>query len=150
MPDTRLRIAVREFSDFENALAEQMALFCEGHPEVEFEAVPLDLHMLHAELFEKSGLRSGAWDIGYVSTDWLTEAVDEGVLEELTPWVSATLENRVTEYVGHLHEHFADPVRMRNAHYLLPEKPDYSAEIYPETLRDYSYPDGLVWNPAYK
>ncbi|HEU4982829.1 MAG TPA: L-fuconate dehydratase [Acidobacteriaceae bacterium] len=64
--------------------------------------------------------------------------------------VSATLENRVTEYVGHLHEHFADPVRIRNAHYLLPEKPGYSAEIFPETLRDYSYPDGLVWNPAYK
>lgn len=64
--------------------------------------------------------------------------------------VSATLENRVTEYVDHLHEHFVDPVRMRNAHYLLPEKPGYSAEIYPETLRDYSYPDGLVWNPAYK
>jgi L-fuconate dehydratase len=64
--------------------------------------------------------------------------------------VSATLENRVTEYVGHLHEHFADPVKIRNAHYLLPEKPGYSAEIFPETLRDYSYPDGLVWNPAYK
>ena len=64
--------------------------------------------------------------------------------------VSATLENRVTEYVGHLHEHFADPVRIRDAHYLLPEQPGYSAEIFPETLRDYSYPDGLVWNPAYK
>ncbi|HEU4982830.1 MAG TPA: extracellular solute-binding protein [Acidobacteriaceae bacterium] len=87
MPDTRLRIAVREFSDFENALAEQIALFREGHPEVEFEAVPLDLHALHAELFEKDGLRSGAWDIGYISTDWLTEAVDEGVLEELNPYL---------------------------------------------------------------
>lgn len=62
--------------------------------------------------------------------------------------VSATMENRVTEYVDHLHEHFADPVRIRNAHYLLPEKPGYSAEIYPETLRDYSYPDGLVWRSA--
>lgn len=59
--------------------------------------------------------------------------------------VSATMDNRVTEYVDHLHEHFADPVRVRNAHYLLPEKPGYSAEIYPETLRDYSYPDGSIW-----
>jgi L-fuconate dehydratase len=63
---------------------------------------------------------------------------------------STTLENRVTEYVDHLHEHFTDPVRIRNAHYLLPEKPGYSAEIYPETLRDYSYPEGLVWNHALK
>lgn len=85
MPDIRLRIAVREFSDFENALADQIALYRKAHPEVEFEAVPLDLHALHGELFEKNGLRSGAWDIGYLSTDWLAEAVDEGALEELTP-----------------------------------------------------------------
>jgi L-fuconate dehydratase len=62
--------------------------------------------------------------------------------------VSATLEDRVTEYVEHLHEHFTDPVRIRNAHYVLPEKPGYSAEIYPDTLRDYSYPDGCVWRNA--
>jgi L-fuconate dehydratase len=62
--------------------------------------------------------------------------------------VSATLENRVTEFVDHLHEHFVDPVRISNAHYLLPEKPGYSIEIYPETLRDYSYPDGRVWRNA--
>lgn len=64
--------------------------------------------------------------------------------------VSTTLENRVTEYVDHLHEHFTDPVRIRNAHYVLPEKPGYSAEIFPETLRDYRYPDGPVWSPAQK
>ena len=62
--------------------------------------------------------------------------------------VSTTLENRVTEYVDHLHEHFTDPVRIRNAHYVLPEKPGYSAEIYSDTLRDYSYPDGCVWRNA--
>jgi L-fuconate dehydratase len=61
---------------------------------------------------------------------------------------SATMEDRVTEYVGHLHEHFADPVRIRNAYYVLPEKPGYSAEIFPETLRDYSYPDGAAWRNA--
>lgn len=59
--------------------------------------------------------------------------------------VSASLENRVIEFVDHLHEHFVDPVRIRNGHYLLPEKPGYSIEIYPETLKDYSYPDGKVW-----
>ncbi len=59
--------------------------------------------------------------------------------------VSATLENRVVEFVDHLHEHFVDPVRVRNGHYLLPEQPGYSIEIFPETLRDYSYPDGRIW-----
>jgi L-fuconate dehydratase len=59
--------------------------------------------------------------------------------------VSGLLENRVTEYVDHLHEHFVDPVRIRNAHYLLPTQPGYSAEMYPQTLKDYSFPDGKVW-----
>jgi len=82
-----LRIAVREYADFENALAEEIALYRKSHPEVEFEAVQLDLHRLRAELFEKEGLRSGLWDIGYLVTDWLAEAVEEKVVEDLTPYL---------------------------------------------------------------
>lgn len=59
--------------------------------------------------------------------------------------VSATLENRVTEYVDHLHEHFVHPVRIHNAHYMLPTQPGYSAEMFPSTLHEYSFPDGPVW-----
>jgi len=59
--------------------------------------------------------------------------------------VSASLEDRVTEFVDHLHEHFLDPVRIRNAHYVLPSQPGYSAEMYPQTLKDYHFPDGKVW-----
>ncbi|MDQ1694496.1 MAG: L-fuconate dehydratase [Acidobacteriaceae bacterium] len=59
--------------------------------------------------------------------------------------ISGKLENRVTEYVDHLHEHFVDPVRIRNAHYVLPSQPGYSAEIYAQTLADYQFPDGKVW-----
>jgi L-fuconate dehydratase len=59
--------------------------------------------------------------------------------------VSGTLENRVVEFVDHLHEHFVDPVRIRRGRYLLPTQPGYSIEIFPETLRDFSYPDGRVW-----
>jgi L-fuconate dehydratase len=58
---------------------------------------------------------------------------------------SATLENRVTEFVDHLHEHFVDPVRMRRGRYLLPQQPGYSSEIRPETLEMYAYPDGPAW-----
>jgi L-fuconate dehydratase len=59
--------------------------------------------------------------------------------------VSTSLENRVTEFVDHLHEHFLDPVRIRDGHYLLPEKPGYSIEIFPESLKEFSYPDGRAW-----
>jgi L-fuconate dehydratase len=59
--------------------------------------------------------------------------------------VSTTLENRVTEFVDHLHEHFVDPVRIKDGRYLLPAQPGYSIEIFPETLRDYSYPNGKIW-----
>ena len=58
---------------------------------------------------------------------------------------SATLEDRVTEFVDHLHEHFADPVRMRRGRYLLPERPGYSTEIWPQSLQEFSFPDGPVW-----
>ena len=37
--------------------------------------------------------------------------------------VSASLENRVTEFVDHLHEHFVDPVVIRNARYMPPVRP---------------------------
>ena len=59
--------------------------------------------------------------------------------------VSASLENRVTEFVDHLHEHFADPARVVNGHYLLPQQPGYSTQILPATLLAYRYPDGPVW-----
>ena len=59
--------------------------------------------------------------------------------------VSTSLEDRVTEYVDHLHEHFVDPVRIANGHYLLPQKPGYSTEVFRETLSTYSYPTASVW-----
>jgi L-fuconate dehydratase len=59
--------------------------------------------------------------------------------------VSRSLENRVIEYVGHLHEHFIDPVKIQRGHYRVPEAPGYSIEIFPESLSRYSYPDGEEW-----
>lgn len=60
--------------------------------------------------------------------------------------VSCTLENRVIEYVDHLHEHFRDPVRIRRGHYLLPQAPGYSAEILPASRVRFSFPDGGAWS----
>jgi L-fuconate dehydratase len=59
--------------------------------------------------------------------------------------VSGSMDDRVIEYVDHLHEHFADPVRIRGSRYLAPSKPGYSAEIFAESLRDYRFPEGPVW-----
>jgi len=59
--------------------------------------------------------------------------------------VSASLENRIVEYVDHLHEHFVDPVVIRNGRYVPPSARGYSIEMKPESLRDYAFPDGAMW-----
>lgn len=59
--------------------------------------------------------------------------------------VSGTTEDRVIEYVDHLHEHFVDPVRIVDGHYLAPTLPGLSAQMHPGSLKDYTYPDGPVW-----
>ncbi|QDU90691.1 L-fuconate dehydratase [Pirellulimonas nuda] len=59
--------------------------------------------------------------------------------------VGASLDNRVAEYVDHLHEHFVHPTVVRGGRYLAPDSPGYSAEIHPSTLDQYRYPDGPVW-----
>lgn len=59
--------------------------------------------------------------------------------------VSGSTDDRVIEYVDHLHEHFLDPVRIRDGHYLAPDKPGYSAEMDRETLERFRFPDGKVW-----
>jgi L-fuconate dehydratase len=62
--------------------------------------------------------------------------------------VSGTLEDRVIEFVDHLHEHFVDPVRMRGGHYLAPERPGYSTEILPASREAYTFPGGSAWAGA--
>ena len=59
--------------------------------------------------------------------------------------ISGTLKDHVLEYVDHLHEHFVDPVRIRNARYLAPEAPGYSITIKPASLDGYEFPSGRAW-----
>ncbi len=61
--------------------------------------------------------------------------------------VSASLENRVTEFVDHLHEHFVDPVVIKNARYMPPLSPGYGTAIRPESRQAHRYPEGEVWAP---
>ena len=62
--------------------------------------------------------------------------------------VSGSLDNRVTEFVDHLHEHFTDPCVVVNGAYRLPALPGYSAEMYPASVADYTYPHGAYWAAA--
>jgi L-fuconate dehydratase len=59
--------------------------------------------------------------------------------------VSASLENRVLEYVDHLHEHFLDPVVIRNGRYMPPRQPGYSIEMRAASLAEHAFPDGPAW-----
>ena len=59
--------------------------------------------------------------------------------------VGASLEDRVCEYVDHLHEHFVDPCIVKNARYVTPARPGYSITIKPESLDAYEFPGGRVW-----
>ena len=59
--------------------------------------------------------------------------------------VSASLENRLLEFVDHLHEHFVDPVRMKNGRYMPPEKPGYSITMKRDSLDQHEYPSGRAW-----
>jgi L-fuconate dehydratase len=59
--------------------------------------------------------------------------------------ISASLEDRVCEYVDHLHEHFVDPCVIRDARYAAPLAPGYSITMKPESLDRYEYPGGAAW-----
>jgi len=59
--------------------------------------------------------------------------------------IGASLEDRVCEYVDHLHEHFVDPCIVKNARYIAPTRPGYSITIKPESLDAYEFPGGRVW-----
>ena len=54
-------------------------------------------------------------------------------------------EDRVIEYVDELHEHFVTPVQISDGHYVVPEAPGYSIEMYPGSLAEYGFPDGAAW-----
>ena len=59
--------------------------------------------------------------------------------------VSASLDNRIIEYVDHLHEHFVDPVVMRNGHYMPPTTPGYSITMKSQSLAEFQFPNGAAW-----
>jgi L-fuconate dehydratase len=59
--------------------------------------------------------------------------------------VSGSYEDRVIEYVDHLHEHFVDPVEIRRGRYVAPTSAGNGARMIDESLRQYGFPDGDIW-----
>jgi L-fuconate dehydratase len=53
--------------------------------------------------------------------------------------ISGSQEDRVIEYVDHLHEHFVDPCVVRGAAYLPPQAPGFSITMKPQSLAQYEY-----------
>ncbi len=52
---------------------------------------------------------------------------------------------RRIEFVGHLHEHFVDPVVISDGNYMAPTAPGFSAQIKDEAFAVYAFPAGTYW-----
>jgi L-fuconate dehydratase len=59
--------------------------------------------------------------------------------------VSARWDGRMIEYVDHLHEHFVDPVSIVHGRYTAPRSPGGGAQLHPESVAEYGFPDGAQW-----
>ncbi|MFT5132857.1 MAG: L-fuconate dehydratase [Gammaproteobacteria bacterium] len=59
--------------------------------------------------------------------------------------VSGTMDNRVIEYVDHLHEHFIHPCIIKQGRYMPPLAAGYSIQVKSQSLQDYAFPDGRAW-----
>ena len=83
---SRLRILLRNYADFENALTEEARLFEEHHPGTKIELISVGIHELYSSAIADGGLRDGRFDLALLVTDWLAEAQVSGALEDLHPW----------------------------------------------------------------
>ena len=59
--------------------------------------------------------------------------------------ISGTMEGRVIEHAAHLHEHFRNPIEVRQGRYIAPEAPGYSVDLWPQSMADHEFPNGRVW-----
>jgi L-fuconate dehydratase len=52
--------------------------------------------------------------------------------------ISGSFDEAMTEYAGHLHEHFVDPIVVERGRYRAPTKPGFSAEIKAESIAEHA------------
>lgn len=86
----RLRVAIRKFGPFERAIQKQFDDYkAATGTSLELDAVSLDLNPLTEALFTDGGLKDGTWDVAFIVTDWLAEAVEEGHVADLSAFLAA-------------------------------------------------------------
>lgn len=75
------------------------------------------------------------------------------MVQHLQMWdfisLSGTTTDRVIEYVDQQHEHFENPVQLRNACYMPPIAPGYSTKLKNDCISNYIYPDGTEWRRTF-
>lgn len=62
--------------------------------------------------------------------------------------VAGQTDDRVVEYVDHLHEHFVDPAVVVDGRYRAPSAPGTSARMVEGSVTEWTYPDGPGWQRA--
>ena len=100
-------ILLRDFSDFENAVAADIAAFHRAQNDIRVEAEVVTLHQLYDAWFSPRGMRDGRWDVGFLVTDWLAEAMADGLLEDLAPWMRRS---PLPDWPGGWAQSIAEPV----------------------------------------
>jgi L-fuconate dehydratase len=63
--------------------------------------------------------------------------------------VSTVAAGRQIEWIDHLHEHFTNPARVEHGRYITPAAPGGSAELRPESVKEFSFPEGAAWRDSY-
>jgi L-fuconate dehydratase len=58
--------------------------------------------------------------------------------------VSGTTDDRYLEFVDHLHEHFVDPVRVVDGHYVAPTTPGAGTEMTASSIEEYRFRPGAA------
>ena len=59
--------------------------------------------------------------------------------------ITGKKEDRAIEFVDHLHEHFVDPVTIRDGRYMAPSLPGFSAQMHEDSIASHTFPGGRVW-----
>lgn len=63
--------------------------------------------------------------------------------------LSGTTDNRITEYVDHLEEHFVHPTKVVKARYMPSTEPGYGTEFLEQSVKDHVYPTGARWKELF-
>jgi len=82
----RLKIAFRQYDGFERSLRRQFTAWNKSTgKDIDLELRGIEVEDIVDELFDREGLKSGRWDIGFVCTDWIQLGIEDGHLLDIGP-----------------------------------------------------------------